>query len=130
MEKLMTRSPFRLRTVIALVAVLAIGGLRLATAANPDHLARFKNSRQCEGCDLSKAELGGIQAPEARLANANLRDANLYGARLPGADLTGAILDGANLEMADLTGATGAVLGAARTDKRTICPNGAAGPCN
>lgn len=110
-------------------ATLVLAGLRFAAAADPDHIARFRNTHQCAGCDLSRAALGGIQAPNAKLANANLTGANLYGAKLAGADLTGAILDGANLEMADLTGVVGAVLGTARTDKRTTCPDGTAGPC-
>jgi uncharacterized protein YjbI with pentapeptide repeats len=125
----MSKSQFRVRTIGLLGAALVLAGLRLATAANPDHVARFRNSHQCAGCDLSNAPLGGINAPNARLANANLTGANLYGAKLAGADLTGAILDGANLEMADLTGVVGAVLGAAKTDKRTTCPDGTAGPC-
>jgi uncharacterized protein YjbI with pentapeptide repeats len=125
----MNRSRFQIRIIAALCGILAFTGLRFADAANPDHVARFRNTHQCDGCDLSEAALGGIQAPNAKLSNANLRQANLYGAKLRGADLTGAILDGANLEMADLTDAIGAVLGTARTDKRTTCPDGTAGPC-
>jgi hypothetical protein len=101
----------------------------LVASANPDHVARFWETHACAGCDLSEAHFAGIQAPNAKLANANLRSANLYGASLKNADLSGAILDGANLEMANLDGATGAVLGAARTDPRTTCPDGTAGPC-
>ena len=116
--------------IAALCGFLAFTGLRFAAAADPDHVARFRNTHECPGCDLSKAALGGIQAPNAKLANANLTDATLYGGSLRGADLTGAILDGTNLEMVDLTGAIGAVLGGAKTDKRTTCPNGTAGPCS
>lgn len=125
----MTTSRFQVRMIAALCGLLAFTGLRFAAAANPDHVARFRNTHQCPGCDLSKAALGGIQAPNAKLANANLTEANLYGAKLRGADLTGAILDGADLQMADLSGAIGAVLGGAKTDERTTCPNGSAGPC-
>jgi uncharacterized protein YjbI with pentapeptide repeats len=119
----------RVGLVGVLGAALAIIALHTAIAANPDHVASFKKTKACEGCDLSKAHFGNIQASEAKLANANLREANLYGANLRGADLTGAILDDANLEMADLTGAIGAVLAAAQTDNRTTCPDGAVGPC-
>jgi uncharacterized protein YjbI with pentapeptide repeats len=125
----MMTSRFRVRTIAALCAALALTGLQFAAAANPDQVAKFRNTRECPGCDLSNAALGGIQAPNANLTNANLRQANLYGAKLRGADLTGAILDGANLQMADLSEALGAVLSAAKTDERTTCPNGSAGPC-
>ena len=119
----------RARLIAVLGAALAITALHTATAANPDHVATFRKTLACPGCDLSKEHFGNIQAPDAKLANANLREADLYGANLRGADLTGAILDGANLEMADLTGAIGAVLSAAQTDKRTTCPDGRVGPC-
>jgi uncharacterized protein YjbI with pentapeptide repeats len=125
----MTRSRFRFQMITILTGFLVLVGLRLAAASDPDHVARFRATHQCSSCDLSKAQLGGIVAPKAKLLNANLTDANLYGAKLAGADLTGAILTGANLEMADLSGATGAVLAGARTDSRTTCPDGTAGPC-
>ncbi len=126
----MERSHLRIRLIAALCGVLAFTALHHAVAANPDQVATFKTTHQCPGCDLSGANLGGIQAPNAKLLNANLKNANLYGGNLRNADLSGAMLDGANLEMVDLTGATGAVLGGAKTDKRTTCPNGTAGPCS
>jgi uncharacterized protein YjbI with pentapeptide repeats len=125
----MSKSRVQVRIVAIFGAALVLAALRFADAADSDDVARFRNTHRCPGCDLSRAPLGGIKAPNAKLANANLTDANLYGARLPGADLTGAVLEGANLEMADLTGAVGAVLAGARTDKRTTCPDGTAGPC-
>jgi len=97
--------------------------------ANPEHVERFKQTLQCQSCDLREAELGFVDAPNAQLQNADLGGANLYGINLQGADLTGAILNDADLEMADLTGAIGASLGAAKTDSRTKCPDGSAGPC-
>jgi len=125
----MNRYHCLIRPICVSLGVLALMALQLAYAANPDHVAAFKKTHECPGCDLSGAQLAGIQAPNAKLTNANLADANLYGASLRGADLSGAVLDGANLEMVDLSGATGAVLGAARTDARTTCPDGTAGPC-
>ena len=101
----------------------------LHAAANPEHVERFRKTRDCQGCDLTKANLGGFQAIDAKLQGANLTDASFYGGSLRGADLTGTILDGTNLEMADLTGAINAVLANAKTDARTTCPNGTAGPC-
>jgi len=126
----MKRSHLQIRLIAAFCGVLAFAALHHAVAANPDHVASFKATHRCPGCDLSEARLAGIQAPNAKLANANLTNADLYGGNLRGADLSGAILDGANLEMVDLSGATGAVLGSARTDKRTTCPDGNAGPCS
>jgi uncharacterized protein YjbI with pentapeptide repeats len=126
----MTRSPFRISVIVAFCGALALTVVGYADAADPDQVARFKATHQCPGCDLSGANLGGIQAPQARLLNANLRNAYLYGGNLRGAELSGAMLDDANLEMVDLTGAIGAVLGGAKTDTRTTCPNGHAGPCN
>jgi uncharacterized protein YjbI with pentapeptide repeats len=79
-----------------------------------DNVKRLKDTRECQRCDLRGADL---------------TSANLYGARLQGANLEGAILTDANLELANLTGAIGANFDGARTDKRTICPSGAAGPC-
>jgi uncharacterized protein YjbI with pentapeptide repeats len=97
--------------------------------ANPEHVEQLKKTLQCPGCDLREAELGFFQAENAQLQNADLSGAVLYGSNLRGADLTGAILNDADLELADLTGATGATLAAAKTDSRTKCPDGTAGPC-
>jgi uncharacterized protein YjbI with pentapeptide repeats len=110
----------------ALICAVQVGA---SQPANPEHVARFKQTLQCQSCDLREAELGFVDAPNAQLQNADLGGANLYGINLRGADLTGAILNDANLEMADLTGATGATLGAAITDSRTTCPDGSHGPC-
>jgi uncharacterized protein YjbI with pentapeptide repeats len=110
------------------VLVCAVG-LAANQPANPEHVEQFKKTLQCPGCDLREAELGFVQAENAQLQNADLSGAVLYGMNLRGADLTGAILNDADLELADLTGAIGATLGAAKTDSRTKCPDGSAGPC-
>jgi uncharacterized protein YjbI with pentapeptide repeats len=103
--------------------------LTASHSANPENVERLKSTLQCPDCNLREAELGGLQLEKAQLQNADLSAANLYGTNLRDADLTGAILNDADLEMADLTGAVGATLGAAKTDSRTICPDGSAGPC-
>lgn len=126
----MRTSPVQVWPIAILCGALVFTALNSAGAANPDPVAAFKKTHQCPGCDLSNASLGGIQAPNAQLQNADLSDANLYGGSLRGADLTGAILDRTNLEMVDLTGAIGAILGPAKTDSRTTCPDGTAGPCS
>lgn len=98
-------------------------------SANPEHIERLKSTLQCQSCDLREAQLAGLELPNAQLQNADLAGATLYGTNLRGADLTGAILNDADLEMANLEGAIGATLGAAKTDSRTTCPDGTAGPC-
>jgi len=111
------------------VCVLYLLVCTVAVAANPEHVEQLKKTLQCPGCDLREAELGGVPLQNAQLQNADLSGASLYGSDLRGADLTGAILNDADLEMADLTGAIGATLAAAKTDDRTKCPDGSAGPC-
>lgn len=119
-----TKFPF----VLSLLLVLcSISGH--TSSVNPEHVAAFRATKQCPGCDLRNAQLGGFQAQKANLINADLSDASFYGGSLRGADLTGAILDRTNFEMADLSGAVGAILATAITDARTTCPNGSAGPC-
>jgi uncharacterized protein YjbI with pentapeptide repeats len=119
------------KTCIALVlAVGLFASTTYSSSANPEHVAAFRATKKCPGCDLKNAQLGGFQAPNADLVNADLSDATFYGGSLRGADLTGAILDRTNLEMTDLSGAIGALLGTAITDARTTCPDGSAGPCS
>jgi len=117
-----------MRVPLILALTLAVGVVSYA-AANPDHVAAFRATKSCPGCDLKNAQLGGFMAPNANLVNADLSDASFYGGSLKGADLTGAILDRTNLEMVDLSGAVGAILASAITDNRTTCPDGTAGPC-
>lgn len=126
----MMTTPCQRWWIAAVCCTFAAIALPGASADNPEHVAQFRQTRQCPGCDLSNAQLAGMQAQGANLTNANLRDATFYGGDLREADLTGAILDGANLEMVNLAGAIGAVLGEAKTDQRTTCPNGQPGPCN
>ena len=125
----MKKSDLQIWSIAFCCAVLAFTALSNAGGANPDHVAAFKKTHQCPGCDLSHASLMGMQAPNAQLQNADLSDASFYGGSLRGADLTGTILNRTNLEMVDLTGAIGAILEPARTDHRTTCPDGTAGPC-
>ena len=67
-----------------------------ASAFDPAHVERLRNTGNCVKCDLS-----GFKFPE----KVNLEDANLTGAFLNGADLTRANLTGANLNGANLGGA-------------------------
>jgi uncharacterized protein YjbI with pentapeptide repeats len=119
----------RVSTIIATLAA-AVGFAGVVVAATPDDVEKLKSTGSCASCDLFGENLSGLQAPKADLTNANLGEAQLYAANLSGANLTGATLDGANLSMANLEGATGVNLGTAKTDWRTTCPDGQAGPCN
>lgn len=121
----------RFSSVVRVIATLGATAAFVAAvaASTPDDLAKFKETGSCAGCDLFGENLSGIQAPKADLTNANLGEATLYATNLSGANLTGATLDGANLAMANLEGAVGVILGTAKTDWRTICPDGNAGPC-
>lgn len=123
MRVLSTRARL-LATVGALVLTVGV-----VLAATPENEQRFRATGSCSGCDLSGANLAGIQAPNADLTGANLVEAIFYGGSLRGANLTSAVLDGANLKMVDMTGAVGVVFGSAETDDRTTCPDGSTGPC-
>jgi len=97
-------------------------------------------------CDLRNADLADAQFDRAdlrqscfchaNLTNAGFQEANLNSTDFEGADLTGArfhesITMGANFRSADLRGASGLTqtqLTRARTDARTILPNGSHGP--
>lgn len=99
------------------IAVLAFGALAAAQQPAPtvaENAQKLKETRVCNKCDLRGADLTA---------------ADLYGAQMKEANLTGAVFYEADLKMANLKGAIGANLTGATTDKRTVCPSGAAGPC-
>jgi uncharacterized protein YjbI with pentapeptide repeats len=92
-----------LRPLAALV-VMQIWPLAPASAADPGHVIRLLESRDCERCDLSGGNLRGVDAKEARLTEANLAGADSTGAVLARAQLAHANLDRANLSNANLIG--------------------------
>jgi uncharacterized protein YjbI with pentapeptide repeats len=105
------------RTARVAIAVASFGTLALAQQPAPtvaDNAKRLRETKVCNRCDLRGADFSGV---------------DLYGAQMKEANLTGAVFYEANLTMANLTGAVGANLAGATTDKRTVCPSGAAGPC-
>lgn len=79
-----------------------------------------------DGADFSNARMNGADVSKASAVKANLSEAKLANADLAGADLTGVDLRGADLTGAEFAGAT---LTDARTNARTICPDGKTGPC-
>ncbi len=92
-------APKSKRLNILAIALLAIclGDAAPVKAANPEHIKRLLETKECSECDLSGANLSF-----AILVNANLRGANLRGANLSNADLTGANLSQADLSQANL----------------------------
>ncbi|NJP10988.1 MAG: hypothetical protein HC866_17160 [Leptolyngbyaceae cyanobacterium RU_5_1] len=104
--------------IATLLATLSLPGA--VQAENLDHTRQLLATRQCSGCNLSRAglvfaelsyanlvqaDLSGANLSRANLQGADLRGANLMGVSLNGANLAGAKLDGANLMAADLRGA-------------------------
>lgn len=110
-------------------AALALLAVATVIAATPEDVERARTTGSCSGCDLREANLAGLQAPGGNFSGSNLNGASFYGSDLSGADLTATTLEGTDLKGANLAGATNAVLSTAETDDRTICPNGANGPC-
>lgn len=98
------------RSIVSTLALTSFLGLAApAIAENLVHAQQLLNTRQCQGCDLSRsglvmANLAGVDLSGADLSQANLTRANLSNANLSGANLTGAVLFGANLTGANLAG--------------------------
>ena len=76
-------------TALTVAAALTASG---ASAFDPEDIQKLKDTNECVGCDLSRANMR-----EATLSSANLSEANLTGANLTGADLSYAIMQGAIL---------------------------------
>lgn len=135
------------KLLFAFVAAASLAVLPRLAAQTPvptDPIARLLQTRECAGCDFTKANLSprdltgvdvhganfaGALLYRAILTKADLSNTDLHGANLVKATLTGANLSAANLAGADLTDATGADLSTAITDGTTTCPSGLHGPC-
>ena len=112
-----------------------IGGLLLAGAVSSTtevcgseinyNLVRLYQSKECRGCNLSRADLANSDFSNADLSGANLSDTNLSGSKLDGANLSGADLSRANLSHSSLvsTKLTGAKMH--MTDLRNALVQGA-----
>jgi uncharacterized protein YjbI with pentapeptide repeats len=79
-------------------------------AENLTHVAKLKETKKCEDCDLkgvnfTNMNLQGVDLYRARLTDANLTGADLQGAYMHRADLRGANLTNANLTGVQLTSA-------------------------
>jgi|GEM_PF-2862469 len=98
----MTRKPKQLTILTAALLLISLGQAVPAQAANPEHIKKLLETKECSECDLSGANLSGANLSFAILINANLRGANLRGANLKNADLTRANLSQADLRQANL----------------------------
>ena len=84
--------------MIQLLVTITVAVTLVATSAsvfNPVHLKRLKETNECVGCELSKANLSITNLTYAFLYNANLRFADLSGANLSGAYLSLTLMNGA-----------------------------------
>ena len=84
---------------VAVVAAMVGSG---ASAFDPVHLKRLKETNECASCDLSDADLFNDELTNANLIGANLTGTNLSSANLSDTDLTYANLSGTDLSFVDL----------------------------
>lgn len=114
------------RIALSLVLAVAVffGSLPLANspsyAFNPEELQELRDSKSCYSCDLSDANLEGVDLRDASLFEANLSRANLSNADLSYARLFKANLSKANLTDANLEGVR---LYDATYDRNTVWPD-------
>ena len=113
MDKI-SRGSSSLRENIISIAKVAIPLKdRILSRTVADKLARIHSTGACQFCDLTQANMEGMDLKGIDLRYANLARANLYGTNLTGANLRGAnlsrillrntILKGSNLSEAELT---------------------------
>jgi tetratricopeptide (TPR) repeat protein len=98
--------PLHRLTILAIALGVNFVAIAPAQAENFEDLRQLLATRDCAGCDLSRAGLVLANLAGANLQGADLRFANLSQANLAGADLTGADLRGASLNSANLMGAS------------------------
>jgi uncharacterized protein YjbI with pentapeptide repeats len=95
-------TPKLAKFLTAALLVISLGQAASVEAADPSHVRRLLETKECSGCDLSRANLSGADLSFAILVNANLMGANLKDANLSSADLTRANLSEADLRQANL----------------------------
>lgn len=87
----------RILATIMLLTTICLTAPATAKSYEPEHLKRLLETKRCVGCDLSYADLRGVNLSYADLRNADLRHADLRGANLTGANLKGAKIQGAKM---------------------------------
>jgi hypothetical protein len=70
--------------IFGLFAAALVSSWGIASAADPNHVAQLRETKKCERCDLSKADLSGADLREASLSGADLSGASLIEADLSG----------------------------------------------
>jgi uncharacterized protein YjbI with pentapeptide repeats len=118
------------KTVV--VSMVLIAGLFLCSPAgvsafNQQDLQKLNTTNKCSKCDLSQANLEGIDFYGANLSGANLTGANLKGTLFNDANLTGANLKGASTDKE--TSFIGAKLSEATWMDGSKCKSGQIGRC-
>ena len=91
--------------ISGLIGVISSISWTESAFADPNQIRQVLQTKECQGCDLSRTKLSFANLRGANLRNANLFSADLKLADLREANLIGAILDKADLRGADLTGA-------------------------
>ena len=102
-----------MKQILATITVAVTLVSSSASAFDPAHLKRLKDTGDCINCDLSGANLEDAKLMGAKLEGADLKGANLGSAYLVNAKLKDANLSGANLNGAALSYTTymlGAIL--------------------
>jgi uncharacterized protein YjbI with pentapeptide repeats len=90
----------KISIVLAAIAVPCVASG--AWAFNEAQLQQLQETKQCNGCDLSEANLADLDLEGAQLIGANLNAANLVNTNLRGANLTRASIMEANLTHTNL----------------------------
>jgi uncharacterized protein YjbI with pentapeptide repeats len=91
--------------ILGLTGAIALTSSTESALADPNQVRQVLQTRECQGCDLSRTKLSFANLRNANLRYANLSSADLKLTDLRDANLIGAILDKADLRGADLTGA-------------------------
>ena len=120
-----------MRNATVVMMVLIIGSFMVMPsgvfAFNPKDLQKLNTTNNCGNCDLSQANLAGIDLYGANLKGANLSGANLKGTLFNDADLTGANLKGASTDKE--TNFSGAKLSETTWVDGKKCKSGSMGRC-
>ncbi len=120
-----------MRKTAVVLMVLIAGSFLCApvgvSAFNQQDLQKLNTTNKCSKCDLSQANLEGIDFYGAKLDGANLSGANLKGTLLNDADLRGANLKGALTDKE--TNFSGAKLSEAIWMDGSKCDSGQIGRC-
>ena len=89
----------RTKILIILATIASFIPSAHTIAFDPKSIEKIKKYNECADCDLSWADLSGVD-----LSNSNFTGANLFSANLSGTDLSNSRLEGAILNATNLTG--------------------------